>query len=57
MDSRFNEDTVEEVNEDEDEDEEEAKERDEDGDDEGFSVLSDLPVEKSERRPTCFRCW
>lgn len=56
MDSRFDEDTVEEVNEDADEDEEETKERDEDGDDEGFSVLSDLPVEKSERRPTCFRC-
>ncbi len=57
MDSRFNEDTVEEMNEDADEDEEETKQRDEDGDDEGFSVLSDLPVEKSERRPTCFRCW
>lgn len=56
MDSRFDEDTVEEMNEDADEDEKETKERDEDSDDEGFSVLSDLPVEKSERRPTCFRC-
>ncbi|KAF4099063.1 hypothetical protein G5714_021093 [Onychostoma macrolepis] len=46
MDSRFDEDTVEEMNEDADEDEEETKERDEDSDDEGFSVLSDLPVEK-----------
>uniref|UniRef100_A0A671PN84 tRNA-uridine aminocarboxypropyltransferase n=1 Tax=Sinocyclocheilus anshuiensis TaxID=1608454 RepID=A0A671PN84_9TELE len=55
--SQFNKDTVEEMNEDDDEDEEETREReDDDGDDEGFSVLSELPVEKSERRPTCRRC-
>lgn len=42
-----------------DEDEEEMKDRDDDDDDdeEGFSVLSDLPVEISERRPTCHTCW
>lgn len=54
MNSELNEEAVE-MNEDDDEDEEEPKERD-DGD-EGFSVLSDLPVEMSERRPTCRRCW
>lgn len=62
MSSRFNEDTIEEMNEDDDEDEyeEERNERagdGEDDEDEGFSVLSDLPVERSERRPTCRRCW
>ncbi|KAG1970090.1 DTW domain-containing protein [Pimephales promelas] len=40
---------------DDDDDEEEPKEKDDD-DDEGFSMLSDLPVEMSERRPTCRRC-
>ncbi|KAA0719642.1 DTW domain-containing protein 2 [Triplophysa tibetana] len=39
-----------------DEDEEEMKDRDDDGGDEGFSVLSDLPVEITERRPTCHTC-
>lgn len=39
-------------------DEEEMKDRyDDDGGDEGFSVLSDLPVEITERRPTCHTCW
>ncbi|TRY65181.1 hypothetical protein DNTS_009420, partial [Danionella cerebrum] len=33
-----------------------ARESDEE-EDEGFSVLSVLPVEESERRPTCRRCW
>lgn len=28
-----------------------------DGDPEGFADLSELPVEVSERRPTCLRCW
>ncbi|XP_026110452.1 DTW domain-containing protein 2 [Carassius auratus] len=58
MNSQFNKNTVEEMNEDDDdEDEEETKDKEEDdGDDEGFSVLSELPVEKSERRPTCRRC-
>ncbi|XP_056587405.1 tRNA-uridine aminocarboxypropyltransferase 2 [Triplophysa dalaica] len=39
-----------------DEDEEEMKDRYDDGGDEGFSVLSDLPVEITERRPTCHTC-
>lgn len=26
-------------------------------DPEGFADLSELPVEVSERRPTCLRCW
>ncbi|XP_077096627.1 tRNA-uridine aminocarboxypropyltransferase 2 [Siphateles boraxobius] len=57
MNSELNEDTGE-MNEDDDDEEEveeEPKEKDGD-DDEGFSVLSDLPVEMSERRPTCRRC-
>jgi len=63
MNSELNEDTGE-MNEDDDDDddddeeEEEPKEKDDDDDDdEGFSMLSDLPVEMSERRPTCRRCW
>ncbi|XDV38031.1 hypothetical protein PO909_007522 [Leuciscus waleckii] len=66
MSSELNEDTGD-MNEDDDDDddddeeEEEPKEKDDDDeinddDDEGFSVLSDLPVEMSERRPTCRRC-
>lgn len=42
---------------DDDEDEMKDKDKDDDeNDDEGFSVLSDLPVETSERRPTCHTC-
>lgn len=57
MNSELNEDTGE-MNDDDDDEEEEPKEKDDDDDDddEGFSVLSDLPVEMSERRPTCRRC-
>ncbi|KAK7131727.1 hypothetical protein R3I94_016759 [Phoxinus phoxinus] len=57
MNSELNEDTGE-MNEDDDDDEEEEepKEKYDVDDDEGFSVLSDLPVEMSERRPTCRRC-
>ncbi|XP_051536195.1 uncharacterized protein dtwd2 isoform X2 [Myxocyprinus asiaticus] len=50
MSSAFNEETK--VT---DDDEEEMKERHDD-DDEGFSLLLDLPVEISERRPTCHTC-
>lgn len=57
MNSELNEEAVEMNEEDDDEDEEEPRERDDDEGEEGFSVLSDLPVEMSERRPTCRRCW
>jgi len=60
MNSELNEDTGE-INEDDDDDDDEEEEEEEtkekDDDDEGFSMLSDLPVEMSERRPTCRRCW
>ncbi|KAK9954838.1 hypothetical protein ABG768_014758 [Culter alburnus] len=56
MNSELNEEAVEMNEEDDDEDEEEPRERDDDEGEEGFSVLSDLPVEMSERRPTCRRC-
>ncbi|XP_021324611.1 tRNA-uridine aminocarboxypropyltransferase 2 [Danio rerio] len=61
MSSEFDEETAvisgqEEESRGEEEEEEEEKKEEEEEDDEGFSVLSELPVEKSERRPTCRRC-